>query len=107
MKAEARVSAVRGNFERVQADVESAFERGGVPGHSQRGGCGALGAKAEFGKMSDDFGDVRGIWAEALIELFWSQELMEFGVAGCMDCGQEFFGFIAVAHPKRNGDGQR
>ena len=107
VKSEARVSSVRGDFEGVKADIESAFERGGVTGHSQGGGRGALGAEAEFGKMSDDFGDVGRVRAKALIELFWSQELMELGVPRCVGSGEEFFRFIAVAHPKSDSDGQR
>ena len=68
--------------------------------------CGSLRAEAELVEMCDHFGDVRGVRAEALIELCWSQELMELGVSWCVDGGEKFFGFVAVAHPKSNGDGQ-
>jgi hypothetical protein len=38
--------------------------------------------------------------------LLGGQELMELGVAGSVDCGEEFFGFVAIAHAKCDGDGE-
>jgi len=96
-----------GNFEGVEADGEGALEGGGRARQCQGGRGGAFGGESEFGEVRDDFGDIRGVGAEALIELLRSQKLMEFGVAGSMDCGEEFFGFVAIAHAQSDGDGER
>lgn len=90
----------------METDVEGALERGGRSGECQGRGCRAFGGEAEFGEMGDDFGDVGGVGAEALIELLRSQKLMEFRVAGRVDGGEKFLGFVAVAETKCNGDGE-
>ena len=102
----AHVFAVRGDFEGVEADGEGAFHRFRVAGDRQRGRGGSLRAEAKLVEVCDDFGDVGRVRAKALFELRWCQKLMKLCVSWCVDGGEKFFGFVAVAHAKSNGNGE-
>src|SRR5579872_1016681 len=90
----------------MEADIEGAFEGCGVALNGQSCGRRSLGGESEFGEMRDHLRDLGGGRAEFLIELLWRQELMEFCVAGCVDCVEKYFGFVAIAETKCDCDGE-
>jgi hypothetical protein len=102
----AHVFAVRGDFEGVKADGECALHRVLAAGNRQCRCGGSRRAETKLVEVCDDFGNVRGVRAEALLELRRSEELVKFGVSGRVDGGEKFFSFVAVAHAKRDGDGE-